>query len=73
MNLANDDVRAQLAYKPFRPFWLETIGGSRLYVEKAEWFYEVPGLSTIIISSPNGVTITYWQDLSDTIEIEGPK
>jgi hypothetical protein len=40
------NVLAQLAYKPFRPFWLETVGGTRIRVGKAEWFYEVPQLGT---------------------------
>jgi hypothetical protein len=26
-------LREQVAYRPFRPFWLETIGGTRIYVE----------------------------------------
>jgi hypothetical protein len=35
------NVRSQLSYKTFQPFCLETIGGTRIRVAKAEWFHEV--------------------------------
>lgn len=68
-----ENVRKQLEYKPFRPFYLETVGGNIIRVAKAEWFHEVPKLGRLFISDENGTTITYWKDLSDTIEIETPK
>jgi hypothetical protein len=67
-----DNVHKQLAYKPFRPFWLETVGGTRIQVARAEWFHEVPDLGALVISDYTGVTITYWHDLTETIEVEGP-
>lgn len=69
-----ENVRKQLEYKPFRPFYLETVGGNIIRVERAEWFHEVPNMSgQLIISDENGTTITYWKDLTDAIEIETPK
>lgn len=67
------NVKTQLAYKPFRPFWLETIGGTRIRVERAEWFYEVPHtLGKLFISDSEGSFITYWSDLIETIDVETP-
>ena len=66
-----EQVRRQLAYRPFRVFWLETIAGMRIKVERAEWFHEIPE-GPIYISDARGVTITWWSDLTDTVEIEGP-
>jgi hypothetical protein len=68
-----ENVRTQLAYKPFRPFWLETIGGTKIRVQRAEWFYEVPGsFGKLFISDSESSFITYWGDLIETIEIETP-
>lgn len=69
-----ENVRKQLEYKPFRPFYLETVSGKMIRVERAEWFHEVPKMQgQLIISDESGVTITYWQDLIDTIEVDAPK
>jgi hypothetical protein len=57
-----DSVRSRLAYRPFRPFWLETVGGTRIRVVKPEWFHEVPdSFGRLLISDLDGVTITNWR------------
>ena len=71
MNKSIEAVQRQLAYRPFRPFWLVTVAGMRIRVQRPEWFYEVPD-GPIYISDTRGVTITWWSDLSETVEIEGP-
>jgi hypothetical protein len=71
MNKAIASVKRQLLYKPFRPFSVITVAGMRISIGKAEWFYEVPN-GPLIISDPAGVTVTWWEDLSETIDIVGP-
>lgn len=66
------EVKKQLAYRPFRPFSLQTVGGTRIYVERAEWFHEVPD-GPLLITETDGTTITWWFDLVDIIEVENPQ
>ena len=65
------EVKKQLAYRPFRPFDLQTVGGTRVHVEKPEWFHEVPD-GPLLITGWDGTTITWWFDLVDIIEVDNP-
>jgi copper oxidase (laccase) domain-containing protein len=67
------DVRKQLKMNPFRPFWLETIGGNRIRVVRSDWFHEVPEADGLIyIYDEEGTTITRWSDLGETIQVDDP-
>ena len=66
-------LRQQLAHRPFRPFWIETVGGTRIRVTRPEWFVEVPGqLSKFIVFNEELVTISNYSDLTDLIQVESP-
>ena len=66
-------LRQQLAYRPFRPFWIETVGGTRIRVTRPEWFVEVPGqLGKFIVFNEELVTISNYSDLTDLIQVESP-
>lgn len=64
-------LRQQLAYRPFRPFWLETIRGSRIRVVRPEWFVELPGQPDKFFVLHEGyVTISRFSELTDFIQVE---
>jgi hypothetical protein len=66
-------LRKHLAYRPFRPFYLETIGGTKIQVERAEWFVEAPGLpDQFVVFHPTHVTVGLFSDLTDLIEVKTP-
>jgi hypothetical protein len=70
-DLAN--LRQQLAYRPFRPFWLETIAGTRIRVLRAEWFVEVPSRTSFVVFDEGFVTVGRFSELTELVQIEQPK
>lgn len=63
-----------LSYRPFRPFWLETIAGTRIKIEKAEWFLElVDAPDRFIVLHSGFVTFGHFSELTDLIQMEDPK
>lgn len=73
MQQSKEAVYKQLAYRPFRVFWLETLGGTAIRVARPEWFHEMPQGPLIINDEAGAVTLTWWTDLNDTIRIETPE
>lgn len=63
-------LRECLSYRPFRSFWLETIGGTRIFVEKPECFIAIDERFVVLL--PSTVIYGRLSDLTDTIEVEDP-
>jgi hypothetical protein len=67
-------LKKQLAMRPFRPFWLETSGGTRIRVGRPDWFIEVPERwGTFIVCGEGYVSHAHYGDLTDLIEVEDPR
>lgn len=56
MNL-EQQVRTQLAYRPFRVFRLETTGGFQFEVERPECFFEYPRSGGEFVVFVNGAYV----------------
>jgi hypothetical protein len=66
-------LKKQLAVRPFRAFWLETTGGTRIRVSRPDRFIEVPERwGTFIVFGEGFVTHAHYADLSDLVEVEDP-
>jgi len=66
-------IKAQLSSRPFRPFWPETTGGSRIRVGRPEWFYEAPYTNGEFVVFGEGVMhVANYRDLLDTMIVEQP-
>ena len=66
-------LRQQLAYEPVRSFWLETVGGTRILVERRAWFREIAELDSFVVAHQNGViTVGPFSDLTDLIVVATP-
>jgi hypothetical protein len=67
-------LKKQLAMRPFRPFWLETSGGTRIRVSRPDWFIEVPERwGTFIVFGEGFVSHSHYADLTELIEVEDPR
>ena len=62
-------IKQLLEMSPFRPFVLETTGGTRIEVQKPEWFFEVPHTEEFIVFSHGGYWICAYADLTRNIQV----
>lgn len=60
-------IEQLLKTRPFRPFVLETIGGTHINVDKPEWFFEPPGSGEFVVFGNGAYWICSYQDLTDNI------
>ena len=67
-------LHQQLAYRPFRPFLLETVAGSRIEVLRPDWFVEVPSgdgrTERFVVFHEGFVTLGHFSDLTDLIQAQ---
>jgi hypothetical protein len=61
-----------LATKPFRPFWIETSGGTHIFIEKAEWYYEPPGKDGEFVVFGEHTHLLNHRDVLDTVTVQNP-
>ena len=57
--------------RPFRAFWLETTGGSRIRIAKPEWFFEPPdtGGTFVVFTEPGAYVVMDYDSLASmTVE-----
>jgi hypothetical protein len=70
--------RAQLEQllnsRPFRPFWLETVGGTQIRVAKSSrlWMPDDNPYSFVVFNDNSTYTVLNYADLTDTITVEDP-
>lgn len=61
---AEQQIATQLATQPFRPFALETIGGSQIQVERPQWLYRFPDSGgEFVVFTPRGVVISNYEHI----------
>jgi hypothetical protein len=72
MNPDATQIKNLLAAKPFRPFWLETTGGSLIRVARAEWLLEPPeaGGTFVVFNQDRSYSILAYADLTENITVE---
>jgi hypothetical protein len=66
-------IKNQLALRPFRVFWIETIGGNRIRVTRPDWFFEPPdSMGEFIIFGDGVIRVLNYAHILDNITVEGP-
>jgi hypothetical protein len=68
-----EQIRHYLQSRPFRPFWLETVGGNRIRIGKAQWVF-LPDLelSHFAVFAQGHYHILAYRDLLENIVVEAP-
>jgi predicted transcriptional regulator len=68
-----EQIRHYLQSQPFRPFWLETVGGNRIRIGKPQWvFLPDDELSHFAVFAEGNYHILTYRDLLENIVIEAP-
>jgi hypothetical protein len=71
--MTSEQIKQHLTLKPFRPFWLETTGGSRIRVARPQWVWMPEnGNGSFAVFSEGHYYILAYRDLLDNVVIEVP-
>jgi hypothetical protein len=67
-------LKQLLEQRPFRPFALETVGGTRISVKRPDWFFSPPGTDDFVVFHSygprgGGYWICAYSDLTENIEV----
>ena len=69
-----EKIRNQLAMRPFRSFWINTTEGSRIRVDRPEWYWEPPdGHGEFAVFGYQGYSLLNYRDVSSVVIIETPQ
>ncbi|PYK18113.1 MAG: hypothetical protein DME55_07795 [Verrucomicrobia bacterium] len=68
-----EKIHAQLAMRPFRPFWIVTHDGSQIRIDRAQWYWEPPGgFGEFAVFDTHGYSLLNYRDVSSVVVVETP-
>jgi hypothetical protein len=69
-----DKIRKQLALRPFRVFWIETVAGNQIPVERPDWFFEPPDSGgEFAVFDRTGYSLLNYRDVTSVVAVETPR
>jgi len=62
-----EQIHKQLAYRPFRPFLVETSGGTLIRVSRPDWVYFPPETGHLVIFEGSGASYINFRDVRSVL------
>lgn len=66
-----EQIHKQIAYRPFRPFLIETSGGTLIRVARPEWIYFPPDTGHFVVFEGSAASYISFRDVRSVL-IEQP-
>ena len=67
-----EQIHKQLAYRPFRPFLVETSGGTLIRVSRPDWVYFPPETGHFVIFEGSGASYINFRDVRSVLVEQPP-
>jgi hypothetical protein len=67
-----EQIHKQVAYRPFRPFLIETSGGTLVRVSRPEWIYFPPDTGHFMVFEGNGAAYIDFRDVRSILIEQRP-
>ena len=67
-----EQIHKQIAYRPFRPFLIETSGGTLVRVARPEWIYFPPDTGHLIVYEGGGAAFVAFRDVRSVLVEQPP-
>ena len=66
-----EQIHQQVAYRPFRPFFIETSGGTLVRVARSDWIYFPPNTGHLVVFEGAAASFIDFRDIRSVL-IEQP-